>query len=88
MKIAFDGTNRVHVLWHAAKDAGCVLAKLRDDLQVLAAKFRCPVVAAFDAPGTTFRHDLTPSYKADRPDREAGLQMALDDAPGEVVLAS
>jgi|CXWL01.1.fsa_nt_gi DNA polymerase-1 len=90
--LAFDATNRVHVLWHAisrqrADRAGSSSPEVRKTLDAfgadLAALATLPVqrrVAAFDGPSPTFRHELCSSYKATRAAKAPGLVAALDQA--------
>jgi DNA polymerase-1 len=76
--LAVDGTNWVHQLYHAL-DGKDVLQVAASRLQALIAHVKPSVVlVAFDR--RSFRHDLAPSYKANRAAKEASLRTLLDGA--------
>jgi 5'-3' exonuclease len=69
--IGIDGTNWVHVLWHATGGRG-VVASVVDRARALIDKLQpAAAVACFDR--RSFRHGLVDGYKSDRKPRPAGL---------------
>jgi len=78
MILAIDGTNQVHILWHAQSGTG-VIAALRNRLAALQARIKpSRTVVCFDR--RSFRHDIYPDYKAQRKPKDEGLLRDLDDA--------
>lgn len=76
--LAIDGTNWIHALWHALRGHGVIDGFLRR-AEILAAHVKATrVLIALDR--RSFRHDLRPTYKAGRPERDPGLQAILDTA--------
>lgn len=86
MLLGIDGTNWVHALWHAMgrqRSVSGVLDCLRGRIAAVASAAKASVVlVAFDR--RSFRHDLLPQYKAQRPEHDAELDRALVEAPAAV----
>lgn len=75
MLLGIDGTNWVHVLWHA-KSGRDVVAAFTDRASALLAKLvPRAAVCCFDR--RSFRHDLLATYKAGRKPRDETLTIAL-----------
>ncbi len=79
-----DGTNRVHMLWHATHSVRSAVDQFRRDLDGLR-EFWSPklLAVAFDSPAC-FRRSLEPSYKAHRADKPPELRQALEAAADAV----
>jgi DNA polymerase-1 len=78
MILGIDGTNWVHVLWHAKGGQGVVDAVV-DRARALVEKLQpSAAVACFDR--RSFRHGLVDGYKGDRKPRPEELTKALADA--------
>ena len=76
--IVIDGTYQVTTDWHANK---INRTRLRSRIELLRSKYEAEhVVACWDVPGPTFRHELFPDYKADREKNDPQLVEALEDA--------
>ncbi|TWU67276.1 DNA polymerase I, thermostable [Crateriforma conspicua] len=77
--LLIDATNAVYRDFHAA-GVDRVATLFRDRVRAMGDLWEpVRIVAAFDAPGPTFRHELYPEYKAGR-DRPAGIAAALAEA--------
>jgi hypothetical protein len=75
MILAIDGTNWIHQLWHAS-DGKDVRITFLVWLRAVAEHVRpSSTVVCFDR--RSFRHDLSPAYKASRPEKPAGLLASL-----------
>lgn len=84
MWLGIDGTNWVHVLWHA-KGGRDVVNAVTDRAYALVQKMNpSAIVACFDR--RSFRHGLVDGYKSDRKPRPDGL--TADLAAAERALAS
>jgi 5'-3' exonuclease len=77
MILGIDGTNWVHVLWHAKSGRGVVEAFTDRALAVLAALDPRAAVCCFDR--RSFRHGLVPTYKSSRKPRDESLTAALHE---------
>lgn len=83
-----DGTNRLHVLWHATHDRQRTVRQFVADVCGLYDTFKADLVAvAFDL-GSSFRQRLEPTYKAGRPEADKELKKALDEAIDAVAKCS
>lgn len=77
--LGIDGTNWVHALYHALRGVG-VLDHLCRRTEILAAHTQASaVLICFDR--RSFRHDLLPTYKANRVPKDDVLRRLLDEAP-------
>ena len=77
MILGIDGTNWVHVLWHAKGGVDVVPAFANRCKALLGSLDFRAAVCCFDR--RSFRHDLLPSYKGTRKAREESLTVALRD---------
>ena len=83
-----DGTNRLHVLWHATRCRRRTVRQFVSDVCGLYDTYHADLVTvAFDL-GASFRSRLEPTYKAGRPEPDDGLKGALDDAIDAVAKCS
>lgn len=77
MILGIDGTNWVHVLWHAKSGRDVVASFVARCQALLDALDPRAAVVCFDR--RSFRHDLLAGYKASRKPREESLTVALRD---------
>lgn len=79
MIFAIDATNWTHTLWHTVGSQEPILAADRLQAAVHYLSQRSDgiqTIACWDS--RSFRHDIHPEYKANRKEKEQGLQDALD----------
>lgn len=82
LTLAIDGTNWVHALYHALRGVD-VLAHLCRRVRILAEYTHAStVLVCFDR--RSFRHELLPTYKANRKPKDAALERLLAEAPAAV----
>jgi len=78
MILALDATNWLHATYHATNGVG-VLDTVKNRIAALSARVQpSTVLAYFDR--RSFRHELYPGYKANRPSKPARLIEILQDA--------
>lgn len=83
--LGIDGTNWVHALYHALRGRD-VLQHLCRRARILADHLQASVtLICFDC--RSFRHGLSPSYKANRLGKEEALLRLLAEAPDRVAAA-
>lgn len=79
-----DGTNRVHMLWHATHSVQSTVDQFRRDLDGLRKLWTPKLLAvAFDS-AKCFRREIEPSYKAHRAEKPPELRQALELAADAV----
>jgi DNA polymerase-1 len=80
--LGIDGTNWVHVLWHAKGGRGVVDAVVARAQALVDSIEPAGVVACFDR--RSYRHSLVDGYKADRKPKPAGLLEDLKEAERQI----
>lgn len=79
-----DGTNRVHMLWHATHSVRSTVDQFRRDLDGLRSFWNPRLLAvAFDSP-SCFRRAIAPDYKAHRAEKPPELRQAIELAADAV----
>lgn len=84
--VILDGNTMLHRCYHAApkrsapdgREVGAVLAACGQLVWLLKKMRSRHIVAAFDPGGTLFRHTISPSYKAGRPESPPDLRPQID----------
>jgi len=87
---AVDGTNQMHRYWHGAKELAATV--FLDMLDAIQENFHPQeIVCAFDSADKTFRHELEPTYKSGRSEKEQGLleqmQLGIDGLVSKGIIA-
>ncbi|QDV26907.1 5'-3' exonuclease H3TH domain-containing protein [Aureliella helgolandensis] len=81
MEIYVDGSNLIHKLWHVCENVTQVVNGMQRQLSAIEREYKPDFLrVALDAPGGTWRHELVPTYKAQRGKKPEGLQTLLNSA--------
>jgi len=81
MIFAIDATHQLHVDWHGSSGRADLASSFAARLKLLQAQHPAArLMCAFDVDGPTWRHELEPAYKANRPPKPEGLVAGIEAA--------
>ena len=80
LSFVVDGTNYIHTLFAGTNGEYNAADSLRRLIAEFQRRYRADVCVCFDAPGTTWRHEIYPAYKGTRNPKDPRLVVQLADA--------